>query len=279
MLDHKDILKGNGMKFSVLATGSKANCTVVQFSDKSAVLVDCGLSAKQTEFRLRQLGVDPASLRGIVVTHEHSDHVRGISVLSRRYSIPVYATEGTEQFVGTTYYNESIQVGTEFQIGMGSLMPFPIVHDAHDPVGFVIECAGVRIGIATDLGRVTEIVRQNLRGCHALLLEANYDPDLLYSCHYPWQVKQRIASAHGHLSNDESSSLLMELWHEDLRHVVLGHLSENSNSIDAVYQSFETVMKKENYFDFVCGNPYQSTRLVTIGERGYSEQDAQNVWA
>lgn len=255
------------MFYSVLATGSKANSTIV-YDGTDAILFDCGLSCKQTCVRIAQLGIDPGKIRAIFVSHEHSDHIRGISVLSRKFQIPVYCVPGVERFLGSVYHVEPLMIGEELSLGKFTVRSFPIVHDALDPVAFTVHRDGVKLGVVTDLGRVTAIVKSALLGVNALLLEANYDPELLYSCHYPWSVKQRISSTHGHLSNDESATLLEEIESPDLFHVVLGHLSENSNSREAVFETFHKRIDVSRYYDFMCGTPYQHTRLIEIGKAG-----------
>ena len=212
------------MFFSVLASGSNANSTYVD-GGSTRVLVDCGLSARQTCKRLLYRGIAPESLDAIVVTHEHSDHIRGISVLSRKYKIPVYANCAAAECLENVYAVEQFSTSEPFAIGGISFTPFSVVHDARDPVGFVLESAGFKLGHATDMGKVTPLVRHVLEGCNALVLESNHDRDLLYQCGYPWPLKQRIDSSHGHLSNEAAAALLQEMMHPELFHVVLAHLS------------------------------------------------------
>ena len=219
------------MRFSVLSSGSKANCTFVECGS-TRILIDCGLSGLQTEKRLLALGIDPKSLSAIVITHEHSDHIYGAHTMSRRYKIPVFANHETAKFMKKGYAQEEFVTGETFEIGKLALSPFSIAHDAADPVGFVIRGEGLKFGQATDLGKVTPLVRDALTQCHAIVLESNHDPEMLQECDYPWELKQRIASTHGHLSNHEAGTLISEVLHSDLLHVVLGHLSENSNRPD-----------------------------------------------
>lgn len=217
------------MRFSVLSSGSKANCTLVE-SGTTRILIDCGLSARETVRRLCVLGVDPSTISAIIVTHEHRDHIYGIPVMSRRHNLPVYANRSTARFLRHLHALEIFKTGHTFSIGEMEISPFSIVHDASDPVGFCIQARGIKFAQATDLGKVTPLVREALRDSHALVLESNHDPEMLRCCHYPWELKQRIASSHGHLSNGTASEFLAELMHSDLRHIVLGHLSENSNT-------------------------------------------------
>ncbi len=217
------------MRFSVLSSGSKANCTFVEAAGKR-FLVDCGLSGKQAELRLAEIGVDPASLNAILVTHEHADHIHGVATLSRRYGLPVYANAGTMERISKPRGREIFTTGKDFCVGPVECTPFSIAHDAVDPVGFSIRAEGFKLVILTDLGRVTTLVREHVRGAHAILLESNHDQEMLQSCSYTWELKQRIASTHGHLCNETAGQLIEDIMHPELFHIVLGHLSENSNT-------------------------------------------------
>ncbi len=217
------------MRFSVLASGSAANSTFLEAGD-TRLLIDCGLSARQVGLRLHGLGIDIKTVQGILLTHEHSDHIAGLRVLSNRMRLPVYTTEETAAQVDGLFAVEHIHPGKNFSLGDLTIHPFRIPHDAVNPVGFAIEGGGFRFVQATDLGKVTPNVEFALRGANALVLESNHDRELLRSCDYPWSLKQRIASAHGHLSNDAMAEALGGCAHSELSVVVLGHLSENSNT-------------------------------------------------
>lgn len=216
----------------VLASGSRGNAIYIS-DGLTAILVDAGLSAREIERRLRIRGLDAACLSAILVTHEHTDHVRGLERLVRRHRLPVYLTGGTHRAAGALQKLPELYTftcGSEFRINSLSVRPFSIPHDARDPAGFAIGANGSRIGIATDLGQVTSLVRDHLRDCQMLVLEANHDPDMLITGPYPWFLKQRIRSRTGHLSNHESSRLLEEVMHTELKHVILAHLSETNNT-------------------------------------------------
>ncbi|MBN8548867.1 MAG: MBL fold metallo-hydrolase [Deltaproteobacteria bacterium] len=251
------------MRFSVLTSGSKANCTYVE-SGSTRILIDCGLSARQTEVRLRALGIDPASLDAIIVTHEHSDHINGVPVMSRRFELPVYANEGTSSFLRGVFALEKFVTGKSFSIGELNIAPFSIVHDAHEPVGFSIEGQGIKFSQATDLGKVTPLVREALRGSHAVVLESNHDHDMLQNCDYPWELKQRISSSHGHLSNESSSAFLAELLHGDLQHVVLGHLSENSNTPELALKAAQSQLSAHSLATLMCACIANETPLLSL---------------
>jgi len=216
----------------VLGSGSRGNAVYVS-DGITSILVDAGFSAREIDRRMRQRGLDPAGLRAILVTHEHTDHVRGIERLVRRHRLPVYLSAGTRR--ETVAFNALPEVhcfacGRDFRIDTLAVRPFSISHDADDPAGFTIGANGSRIGIATDLGQVTALVREHLRGCRLLIVEANHDPDMLMNGPYPWFLKQRIRSRTGHLANQETGRLLADVLHPGLERVLLAHLSETNNT-------------------------------------------------
>lgn len=216
----------------VLASGSKGNAVYVS-TGQTAVLIDAGLSGVEIERRLGSRGLAPDRLRAIVVSHEHADHINGVGVLSRRYRLPVYLnrkTAGAAKRIGRLHRVASFDCGTGFQIDNLHIHPFSLSHDAEDPAGFTIQTNGIKIGLATDLGVVTAMVTEHLKGCRALILEANHDARMLIDGPYPWPLKQRIQSRLGHLSNTESRLLLCDVAHADLEHVILAHLSETNNT-------------------------------------------------
>lgn len=222
------------MRVTVLGSGSAGNATLVE-ADGARVLVDAGFSGRDLDARLRHVGVDPATLAGIVITHDHGDHTRGMGVLARRFRIPLYLTRRTRlACLALLTGEEDVRVyssAERFRIGVLEVRPFLTVHDAVDPVAVTLEntATGARLGLATDLGRPTTAVRAALKGCHMLVLEANHDDAMLWAGPYPWSVKQRIASSHGHLSNRASAQLARELLHPGLVNIVLAHLSEHCN--------------------------------------------------
>jgi phosphoribosyl 1,2-cyclic phosphodiesterase len=217
----------------VLASGSKGNAIFISSGDTS-LLIDAGLSGIEIERRLRSRGLDPKNLDAILVSHEHSDHIQGVGVLSRRYKLPVYINSKTRKSavsqLGNLYDFKKFECGSMFTINDLSIHPFSISHDAQDPCGFTINQNGTKIGIATDLGIATSMVKAHLQGCTLLILEANHDEQMLINGPYPWPIKQRIKSRTGHLSNAASKTLLNELQHDGLKHVMLAHLSETNNT-------------------------------------------------
>lgn len=224
------------MRFCVLSSGSKANCTYVE-AGRTKLLVDCGLSAREVTRRLALIGVDARQIQAIVVSHEHSDHVAGIPNFSKRYGCRVLANGATREYskelqsVPHTHFHE-FAVGEWFEEGELRIEPFAIVHDAADPVAFRITYEDSRLGILTDLGQLTELVKDRVRDLDALVIESNHDIELLQCSAYPWSLKQRIRSRFGHLSNETAGSLLAELHdgrRRPLKNVIAAHISENSN--------------------------------------------------
>lgn len=232
------------MQFSVLGSGSRGNATVVT-NGETHLLVDAGFSRAETRRRLDLCGLATRDLAAIVLTHEHGDHVRGAGALARADDIPLWMTAGTRGGMGRILRGgeavRDFRPGHEFRVGGLTVRPFATLHDAAEPVAAVVEdpATGLRLGIATDLGRSTAQSRHFLQGCHGLVVEANYDERLLWTqAPYPAAVKNRIASSHGHLSNQAAAGLLRELWTPRLRAVVLAHVSEEANTpscaVDAV---------------------------------------------
>lgn len=223
------------MKVVVLGSGSGGNATLVEGADGVRVLVDAGFSGRDLEARLRAVGVEPESLSALFITHEHGDHTRGMGVLARRFGLALYLTPITRSacdalLLGREDVREYCSAAS-LRIGSLEVRPFLTVHDAADPVAVTVRdvLTGDKLGIATDLGRPTATVRAALAECHVLVLEANHDEAMLWRGPYPWSVKQRIASSHGHLSNHASGELARELFHPGLVSVVLAHLSEHCN--------------------------------------------------
>ena len=218
------------LSFCLLGSGSKGNSLYIS-DGNAAVLVDCGLSARQCMLRMEKRGLDPGRISAIVLTHEHRDHASGARVLAKRLKVPVWATRGTWRAIGDLEGAERCQLnpGKGMRAGRLILKPFTIPHDAQDPVGFVIQAGEQSLGLATDLGQSTRLVEARLAGCDALIIEANHDPDMLAEGPYPPWLKQRVKGSQGHLANQEGAELIARLHHDRLRQVVLAHLSETNN--------------------------------------------------
>ncbi|MCL5126586.1 MAG: MBL fold metallo-hydrolase [Deltaproteobacteria bacterium] len=216
-----------------LASGSSGNSYLIR-NNESSLLIDAGLSGKQIIERLDCAGVDPCCLKAILVSHAHMDHIKGIGVLSRKFKIPVFINEKTfvaaEKTLGKLYRRETFKTGKIFEYAGFKIHPFSVPHDCADPVGFRISNGTARFGIATDLGVATGLVRNLLTGLNAVILESNHDPLMLRDGPYPWELKQRVRSRLGHLSNDQSAQLLQSIVSDELRVVILAHMSETNNT-------------------------------------------------
>jgi phosphoribosyl 1,2-cyclic phosphodiesterase len=222
------------VKVTILGSGSSGNSTLVE-SNGVRLLIDAGFSGRDLERRLAAAEIDPRSVTALLITHDHSDHTRGMGVLARRWKIPLYLTEPTlracARLLDGTEEVRSYGATEGVDIGELWVEPFLTVHDAVDPIAVTVteRGTGEKLGIATDLGRPTATVRHALRECDLLVLESNHDEILLRESPYPWSVKARIGGSHGHLSNRAAAELAGELLHERLGAVILAHLSENAN--------------------------------------------------
>lgn len=225
------------MRFSVLGSGSKGNCTLVE-AGSTRVLIDNGFSGKEIVARLASLGIAPESLAALILTHEHDDHVKGVGVLARRFNLPVYANEAThraaEAKTGKVAARREFGVGEPFAVEGLRIHPFAISHDAADPVGFVLGDGVCNLGYCTDTGTITRLIRHRLQACHAVILEANHDVRMVKEGPYPLPLQQRVLSNRGHLANPDALDLAAILAGERLRLLVLAHLSEVNNQPDLV---------------------------------------------
>ncbi len=213
-------------------------------SKEGAVLFDCGLGPRVLAARLRAVGVHPEQILALVLSHEHSDHVKGLPHFQKRFSVPILATGGTwDALGGVACGGELLHLGRPSTVAGLSVLPLPASHDAVEPAGFVVEGGGLRLGLLTDTGVVTELLLDRLAGCHALFLETNHDLDMLRFGPYPPVLKQRIASRHGHLSNAQARDALGRLVHPALRQVVAMHLSRENNCPALVEQELGCVLR------------------------------------
>ena len=230
------------MRCTVLASGSKGNCTYIA-GKSGAILIDAGLSAKETMLRMERNGCQADSVDAIIVTHEHGDHIKGLDVLSRKLSCPVYGTKGTlSDFLNFRRSSDKpVQVQTcnfhdPFSVGEFSLSAFATSHDAAEPCGFLIGENGNMLGYCTDTGVVTPHILELLMKCDAVVLESNHCPEMLANGPYPESLKRRIRSKHGHLSNKAAADVLRQLGKEAPQ-VILSHLSEINNTPERAYSS------------------------------------------
>jgi len=222
------------MKICILASGSKGNCIYVA-GGGTALLIDAGLSARETLQRLALARIDPQEIRSILFTHDHSDHRKGARVLSKRLEAQLYANEATA--AGIELCDPALHSGfnifdscSPFEIADLRIEPFPVPHDAGDPVGFVIDDGRTRIGVVTDIGQATELSKEKLHNCDLVVLESNHDVKLLRQSGRPWSLIQRIEGQCGHLSNDEAAEIITDSASGRWQKLVLAHLSEDCNS-------------------------------------------------
>jgi phosphoribosyl 1,2-cyclic phosphodiesterase len=223
------------MRFASLGSGSEGNGLVVE-AGATRVLIDCGFGVRDTAMRLARLGVAPASIGAILVTHEHADHVSGVAPFAARYGIAVWATFGTLVVTEGRFEDVDRVFGFDshdrFSIGDIEVTPVPVPHDAREPVQFVVSDGRVRLAVVTDIGMSTPHVEAALSGCDALVLECNHNLDMLAVSDYPYALKQRIAGRYGHLHNEAAAHLLASIDRSRLKHVIAAHLSKQNNRPD-----------------------------------------------
>lgn len=231
------------LNICALASGSNGNCYYIG-NDKDAVLIDAGLSAKQLIMRINDTGFRPENIRAIFVTHEHTDHSSGARVLGNKLNIPVWLTEGTLNALRITNrpMNPSIiKPGRSIKINGFTVHPFLKNHDAAEPCSFRLEYDGWNIGVFTDIGEACDNLKKNLKLCHAVFIETNYDEKLLWDGSYPYILKRRVASAHGHLSNKQAFELIRDHSGPELLHVILSHLSGENNKPELASSEFDSL--------------------------------------
>lgn len=234
------------IRFSLLGSGSGGNALLVS-NDTGKILIDSGLSFRQLRLRAAQIGATLDDLKAIFITHEHADHVCGLGTVARKLDVPVFMTPGTHERlsdgVGKLPKLELFEAGEEMRIGDIEVSSFSVSHDAGDPVSYVVHSGGMRLGLATDLGQVSQLVISRLTGAHALILESNYCPHMLSQSKYPAALQQRIRGRMGHLSNGDAGALLATLLHEHLRIVVLVHISEENNHPRLAHEAAAKVVR------------------------------------
>jgi phosphoribosyl 1,2-cyclic phosphodiesterase len=241
------------MRFASIGSGSRGNGTLVQ-AGNTLLLIDCGFTLKETELRLLKLGVAPGQLRAVLVTHEHGDHCNGVRVLANRYSLPVYMTAGTARAKQLLDVVNIITIDSHapFVIDDIEIQPVAVPHDAAEPVQFVFNCAGKRLGVLTDIGAITPFVREHYNCCDALLLESNHCVDMLARSAYPSSLKLRVGGRFGHLSNAQAAGLLEEIETERLQHLVIAHLSEKNNTLERVQESLAETLHNIRNVLYAC---------------------------
>ncbi|MBR2045428.1 MAG: MBL fold metallo-hydrolase [Agathobacter sp.] len=263
------------LELCAIASGSSGNCICVG-DDNTHVLIDAGISGKRIENGLHEFDLKANEMQGILVTHEHSDHIAGIGVLARRYGIPIYSTKGTIEAIKRSKsvgeIDESlfqvITPGKRFSIGDLIFKPIAISHDAADPVAYKVSNENKNVAVITDLGNYNQALVDELQGLDALLLEANHDIKMLQMGPYPYPLKQRILSDRGHLSNERSGQLLSDLLHDHFGAVMLGHLSKENNYEELAYEAVrlevtmgDTPYKAEDFPMMVARRDCASERI------------------
>ncbi len=236
------------VRLTILGSGSGGNCAYLE-TDETRVLIDAGFSLRQIRQRLTVISRAPENLTGILVTHEHSDHVQGLAALSEKLRIPVYCNRPTQEAIEyqlqTRLGCRLFATGDTFEVGDITVEAFNIPHDAQDPVGFLLRTSGGNIGFLTDLGHATKLVLQRARAANVLVLETNHDVKMLQDCpHRPWSLKQRILSRHGHLSNDAAAEAAEQIMSAELRHLYLGHLSQQCNRPELAMRAVQERLDK-----------------------------------
>jgi len=236
------------VSLTILGSGSSGNCAYLE-TDQVRILIDAGLSLRQIRKRLATIGRTPECLTAVLVTHEHSDHIQGLGGLTQKLRLPVYCNRPTQEALEFQLQAKIdcrvFVTRNSFELGDLTIETFEVLHDAQDPVGFLVRAEGVNIGILTDLGQVTKLVLDRLRQANILLIESNHDIKMLQDCpHRPWSLKQRILSRHGHLSNEAAADTVENLMTPDLRFLYLGHLSRECNRADLAHRVMNERLQK-----------------------------------
>jgi phosphoribosyl 1,2-cyclic phosphodiesterase len=254
----------NPLFITSLNSGSNGNCYYVGNS-KEAIMVDAGISCKETEKRMLRLGLSMKKVKAIFISHEHGDHIRGLTVLSKKFGIPVYITPGTlnncrlnlpQELCRTFSSHETVQIGSL------KITCFPKIHDAAEPHSFMVSCGDIKVGVFTDLGRVCDQLSLHFQQCDAAFLEANYDEELLQNGKYPYYLKRRISGGWGHLSNTQALELFTNFRHPKLTHLLLAHLSKDNNDAELVEHLFN---QHANGTTIVVATRHMETPVFTIG--------------
>ena len=231
------------MKFALLGSGSEGNALVVQ-AGNTRVLLDCGFSLSETVARLARLGLQAEQLDGIVVTHEHGDHISGVARLARKFNLPVWMTHGTLRSQAAAFAELSVtevNPHLSFAVGDVQVQPYPVPHDAAEPVQYVFGDGVRRLGVLTDVGCSTPHIEATLSGCHALVLECNHDAEMLRTGDYHYRLKQRVGGRYGHLNNQDAAALLGRLDNSKLQHIVAAHLSHKNNTRELAFNALNGV--------------------------------------
>ncbi|WP_316805453.1 MBL fold metallo-hydrolase [Pedobacter nototheniae] len=257
--------------FTSINSGSNGNCYYVG-NDQEAILVDVGLSCKEVEKRMHRLGLAITKIKAIFISHEHSDHIKGLAVFAKKYNLPVYISEATLKSSRLLLNENNVFPLTHLQsitIGNLKISAFSKFHDAADPYSFTVECKNFRVGVFTDIGSVCDRLIHHFKNCHAAFLEANYDKEMLENGRYPYYLKRRITSGRGHLSNTEALDLFLNHKPDYMSHLLLSHLSKDNNDPQLVEQLFKTAAGK--IFVKVASR-YEESEVYFIGDAKQAEK-------
>ncbi len=256
--------------FSPLFSGSSGNCIYVGTREEG-VLVDAGMSASAITNEMDKAGLDPRAVRALLVTHEHTDHIGGAGALARKLNIPVYATEGTwngmERRLGKLKDGQKrvVNCGTDFFIGPVLVTPFPIPHDTYEPCGYTFELGCLKAAVATDIGCIRDSWLEPVLGSDIVLLEADYDPDMLMAGVYTYELKRRIRGIRGHLSNEDAGKAACRLVASGTKHIILGHMSANNNFPELALRTVEDLLALGGYLSGKDVNLYIARREGATG--------------
>lgn len=246
--------------FCPLASGSKGNCIYLG-TERTKILIDAGISAKSIRLRLSEINVDLSEIDAILVTHEHSDHILGLKTLALKLGIPVIANQETAKGIVESIHDcpkfKIFSTGETFEFGDLEIHPFSVPHDTLDPVAFTIKVDGLKLGFCTDLGFATSLVQSQLRACHYLYLEANHQPSMVHASARPHVYKQRVLGRSGHLSNEAAGNLLAQVFHGDLRHVHLAHLSSECNHPETALEVIRGILEGHGIALDMCTAPQE----------------------
>lgn len=258
------------MKISILGSGSGGNSTYIE-SEKGKILVDAGFSCKKIEERLNFIERELNDINGILITHEHIDHIQGAGIISRKYNIPIYITSESfkagESKLGKINLENLRFIKDKFIINDSLLVkPFDVMHDAQRTVGYRIESqSGKVVAISTDIGYVNNIVRENFKAADVMIIESNYDYNMLMNCNYPWDLKARVKGRNGHLSNNEAAKFIKEMYNENLKKVYLAHISKDSNNPDIVKDTIAQELRANKInLDYELAKQDVATKLFEI---------------
>lgn len=261
-----------------LNSGSNGNCYYIG-NQHEAVLIDAGISCRETERRMKRLGLSMQKVKAIFISHEHSDHINGVTVLSKKYDLPVYITPGTLQNSSLVLDGQrtfSFNAYEAVKIGQIAVLAFPKFHDAAHPHSFIVESLGVKVGVLTDIGAACEHVISQFRQCQAAFLEANYDEELLENGRYPYHLKRRIRGGHGHLSNSQALEIFINHRSANLSHLLLSHLSRDNNRPELVHELFS---QHANGTEIIVASRYEESPVYHISGLPVSEKQPVRVQA